>query len=98
MVLPLFKEVPTPKDWITPPPRGLLMSETPVLPQPPGVNDKPRDIAEDDDSEGSTGHHAKLVAPEVSPEKDIARLEDERLVEVERCLLRKPSGTSAWHS
>src|SRR6266403_3606434 len=57
------------------------------LPQPPGVNDKPRDIAEeDDDSEGSTGYHAKLVAPEVSPEKDTARLEDERLIEVERKL------------
>ncbi len=55
--------------------------------QPPGVNDKPRDIAEeDDDSEGSTGHHAKLVAPDVSPEKEIAQLEDEHLVEVERKL------------
>src|SRR6266478_4078833 len=55
--------------------------------QPPGVNDKPRDIAEEeDDSEGSTGHHAKLVAPDISPEKDIARLEHERLVEVERKL------------
>jgi len=32
--------------------------------QPSGVNDKPIDIAEeDDDSEGSTGHHAKLVNP-----------------------------------
>ncbi len=32
--------------------------------QPSGVNDKPIDITEeDDDSEGSTGHHAKLVNP-----------------------------------
>src|SRR6266478_4520241 len=55
--------------------------------QPPGVNDKPRDIAkEEDDGEGSTGHHAKLVAHDVSPEKEIARLEHERLVEVERKL------------
>ncbi len=54
--------------------------------QPPGVNDRPRDIAgEDDDSECSTGHHAKVVAPEVPP-KEIARLDDERLIEVERKL------------
>ena len=45
--------------------------------QPSGVNDKPGDIA---------GHHAKLVAPDVSPEKEIARSEDERLVELERKL------------
>ncbi len=45
--------------------------------QPSGVNDKPGDIA---------GHHAKLVAPDVSPEKEIARLEHERLVELGRKL------------
>ncbi len=45
--------------------------------QPSGVNDKPRDIA---------GHHAKLVAPDVSSEKEIARSEDERLVKLERKL------------
>ncbi len=51
------------------------------------MNDKPRDIAEeDDDGEGLTGHHAKLVTPEVSPEKEIARLEHERLVELEQKL------------
>jgi len=51
------------------------------------VNDKPRDIAkEKDDSEGSMGDHAKLVAPDVSPEKEISRLEHERLVELERKL------------
>ncbi len=44
---------------------------------PSGVNDKPRDIV---------GHHGKLVAPDVSPEKEIARSEDERLVELERKL------------
>jgi len=55
--------------------------------QPPGVNNKPRDIAkEDDDSECSTGHHAKLVPPKVPPKKEIARLEDERLIELERKL------------
>ncbi len=54
--------------------------------QPPGVNDKSRYIAEDDDGKGSTGHNANLVAPEVSPEKEIAQLGDERLVEVERKL------------
>ncbi len=53
----------------------------------PGVNDKPRDIAkEKDDSEGSRGHYAKLVAPDVSSEKEIARLEHGRLVELERKL------------
>ncbi len=55
--------------------------------QPPGVNDTPRDIAEEEhDSEGSTGHHTRLVAPDVSPERDIARLEHERLVDLERKL------------
>ncbi len=53
-----------------------------------GVNDKPRHIAEgDDDSEGSTGHYAKRVAPDVSPEKEISRLGHEHLVELERKLL-----------
>ncbi len=51
------------------------------------MNDKPRHIAEEqDDSEGSTGHHAKLAGPDVSPEKEIARLKDERLIELERKL------------
>ncbi len=38
------------------------------------------------DSEGSRGHYAKLVAPDVSSEKEIARLEHGRLVELERKL------------
>ncbi len=51
--------------------------------QPPGVNDNPREIPEDnDDSEGLMGHHAKLVVPDVSPEKVITCLEHEHLVEL----------------
>jgi len=51
------------------------------------LNDKPRDIAEEvEDGEGLTEHHAKPAAPDVSPETEIARLEHERLVELERKL------------
>ncbi len=54
---------------------------------PSGLNDKPRDIAEEvEDGEGLTEHHAKPAAPDVSPETEIARLEHERLVELERKL------------
>ena len=49
------------------------------------MNDKPGEIAEeDDDGEGLAGHHGKLVAPDVSPEKEFGRLEREHLVELER--------------
>ena len=41
---------------------------------------------EDDDGEGSTEHHAKLVAPDVPSRKEISRLEDERVTELERQL------------
>ncbi len=61
-------------------------SSNDLLSQLPGVNDKSRHISEDDDDECSTGHHANLVAPVVSPGKEIARMEDEGLVEVERKL------------
>jgi hypothetical protein len=41
---------------------------------------------EDDDSEGSTGHHTKLVTPDAPSRKEIARLEDGRLIQLERQL------------
>ena len=41
---------------------------------------------EDDDGEGSTEHHAKLVAADAPFGKEIVRLEDGRLVELERQL------------
>ena len=53
------------------------------------MDDKPRCVPhEDDDSEGSTEHPAKLVAPDTSSEKEVVRLEHERrLIELERELL-----------
>ena len=53
------------------------------------MDDKPRRVPqEDDDSEGSTGHLAKLVAPDTSSEKGVgARLEHERIANPERHLL-----------
>jgi DNA repair exonuclease SbcCD ATPase subunit len=53
---------------------------------PPGINDKPRRVlGEEDNSEGSTEHHAKLVAPDAS-EKEAARSEHERIADLERQL------------
>ncbi|KAF8492373.1 hypothetical protein F5888DRAFT_1858822 [Russula emetica] len=54
----------------------------------PGMNDKPGRVPEEDnDSEGSTEHHAKLVAPDTSSEKGVARLEHQRLADLERQFL-----------
>jgi hypothetical protein len=53
----------------------------------PGMNEKPRRVPEeDDDREGSTEHHAKLVAPDASFKKEVARLEHERIADLERQL------------
>jgi chromosome segregation ATPase len=41
---------------------------------------------EDDDGEGSTEHHARIVAPDTPSGKEIARLEYGRLIELERQL------------
>ena len=41
---------------------------------------------ENDDGEGSTEHHTKIVAPDASSGKEIARLEHGRLIELERQL------------
>jgi hypothetical protein len=53
--------------------------------RPTGARGRPRRVpVEDDDGEGSTEHHAKLVAPDAPSEQEIARLEDGRLIELER--------------
>jgi hypothetical protein len=51
------------------------------------MNDRPRRVPEeDDDSEGSTEHHAKLVVPDASFKKEVARLGHERIADLERQL------------
>jgi hypothetical protein len=55
--------------------------------RPTGASGTPRRVPEeDDDGEGSTEHHAKLMAPVAPPGKAIAWLEDGRLIELERQL------------
>ena len=55
--------------------------------RPTSADGTPRRVSEeDDDSEGSSEHHAKLVAPDAPSGKEMARLEDERLIELERQL------------
>jgi hypothetical protein len=55
--------------------------------RPTGVSGRSRRVLEeDDDGEGSTGHHTKPVAPDAPSRKGIARLEDGRLIELERQL------------
>ena len=56
--------------------------------QPTGVDDKPRYVSQEgDDRESSTGHRAKLLAPDTSSQKGVLRLEHERVIELERQLL-----------
>lgn len=51
------------------------------------VTDKSRRVPEEDgDREGSTEHHAKLVAPDTSSEKEVARLEYRRIADLKRRL------------
>ena len=51
----------------------------------PGMNDKPRRVPEDDnDNEGSTEHHRKLVAHDASSEKEVVALDHERIANLER--------------
>jgi hypothetical protein len=55
--------------------------------RPTGASGRPRRVPEEDnDGEGSAEHHAKLVAPDAPSGKEIARLEDGRLIELERQL------------
>jgi DNA repair exonuclease SbcCD ATPase subunit len=61
--------------------------------QPAGVDDKPRCVPqEDNDSESSKEHLAKLVTPDTSSEKEVVWLELERLIELERELLAMRAG------
>jgi hypothetical protein len=56
-------------------------------PRPMGASGRPRHVPEeDDDDESSTEHHAKLMAPEAPSRKEIARLDDGRLIELEQQL------------
>jgi hypothetical protein len=55
--------------------------------QPTGAGDKPTRVPEeDDDEEGSTEHHGKPVTLGAPSGKEIACLEDKRLIELERQL------------
>ncbi|KAF8499876.1 hypothetical protein F5888DRAFT_1633488 [Russula emetica] len=55
--------------------------------RPTGASGRPSRVPEEgDDGEGSTEHHAKLVVPDAPSGKELARLEDGRLVELERQL------------
>ena len=55
--------------------------------RPMGTSGIPRHVLEeDDDGEGLTEHHVMLVAPDASSGKEIARLEDGRLIDLERQL------------
>ena len=52
-----------------------------------GASGRPRRVLEeDDDRKGSTQHHAKLVTPNAPSGRETARLEDGRLIELERQL------------
>ena len=54
----------------------------------PGMNDKPRHVLEEsDNSECPTDHHGKLVAlDDVSSEKEVTRVDHERIADLERQL------------
>jgi hypothetical protein len=55
--------------------------------RPTGASGKPRRVPEeDDDGEGSTEHHAELVTADAPSGKEIARLEDGPLIELEQQL------------
>ena len=53
----------------------------------PGMNDKPRHVPEEgDDSECSADYHGKLVASDVYSTKEVARVDHERIADLERQL------------
>ena len=61
-------------------PNGLPSQQT-------GANDRPRHVPVDNDcGEDSTEHHVKLADPDAPSVKEIARLKDGRLIELERKL------------
>jgi hypothetical protein len=58
-----------------------------LLSRPAGASGRPSRVPdEDDDGEGPTGHHGKLVALDAPSGKEIARLEDGRPIELGRQL------------
>jgi chromosome segregation ATPase len=77
-------------DYLT----SLQITRTDRIPGPndlpsllPGINDEARRVLEDDDdSEGSTEHYVKLVAPGDSSDKEVARLQHEHIADLEQQL------------
>ena len=93
VVLLLSKKLPQ-MNWTTSP-QQITRDQNPslnslprrLLWRPTGASGRPKRFPEDDDDgEGSTEHHAKVLAPDAPSGKEIARLEDGRLVELERQL------------
>jgi hypothetical protein len=66
----------------------ITRKRNPGLPsRPTGESSRPRRVpGEDNDGGGSTKRHAKLVAPDAPSGKETARLEDGRLIKLERQL------------
>ncbi|KAF8499838.1 hypothetical protein F5888DRAFT_1802298 [Russula emetica] len=90
-------QIATSEDMVRPASPQITRERSPDLHGPPsqptGVDDKPRCVPqEDDDSESSTEHLGKLVAPDTSSEKEVARLEDERIADLERQLSETLAG------
>ena len=68
---------------------GAAYGPNDLTPLFPGMNDGPRRVQKEDDhseNEGSAEDLAKLVAPDASSEKEVARLEHERIADLERLL------------
>jgi hypothetical protein len=81
----------TPEELFNPTSQQITREQNPGLnglpSQPTGASRRPgRVLEEDDDGEGSTEHHAKLMAADAPSGKETARLEDGRLIELERQL------------
>jgi hypothetical protein len=63
----------------------ITRERNPSLPsRPTGVSDRPRGVPEE--GEGSKEHHAKLLAPDALSGEEVARMEDGRLIKLERQL------------
>ena len=85
-VLFLSNELPL-ETRASPPLRRLLVNEPLVCHRDAGTSGRPRHVpGEDNKLEGSTKHHAKLVAPDGPSRKETARSKDGRLIELERQL------------
>ena len=65
--------------------------------RPMGASDRPRRVSEDGDGgEGSTEHHGNLVGPDAPSGQENARLEDGRLIELERQLSEMRDAKTKW--